>query len=516
MKRFLYSMFGWRNRRSSQGKSASRRGVRLGVELLEVRELMSTGLTPQSLLIYYGWPSAFNGDSSLSQVASDMGKYSYVVLGAGLESPSHPDHNNTVQILGNSAMANTTVFGYVDLGVSTSNLSIGTMETDINEWKAMGVKGIFLDDFGYDFDTTRARQNTIVDYVHSQGLTVVANAFNPADAFDNVICANNPSGTKSHLNGNDYYLYEDYQVELTNQSTYIPASTWEAKADQIATYQSQIGFKVLAETTNTNNSAFSQSEFDYAWYSALLDGYKAIGWGEYQYAAVSCSAPWRTPPSVNAGTSFTETLLQSTPPGVTVSAPTRNTNLGQIEVNTGTHTGMFTPLPAAPTFTAKAISGTQIGLSWTAASGATSYIVDELVSGSWKQIASLGQNTFSYTATGLAPGTNYTFKVGAANVAGIVFAASQTVETYTAAPTLTANAVSSTQINLSWTPVTGATSYVVDELIAGAWQAVTTLNSSSKSFSVTGLTADETYYFRIGAVDAAGMVYSASKGTTTA
>jgi hypothetical protein len=54
-------------------------------------------------------------DSSLSQVASDLGKYSYVVLGAGLESPSHPGHNNTVKILENSAMAKTTVFGYDSL-----------------------------------------------------------------------------------------------------------------------------------------------------------------------------------------------------------------------------------------------------------------------------------------------------------------------------------------------------------------------------------------------------------------
>ena len=57
---------------------------------------------------------------------------------------SNADHTDTKEILANPAMANTTVFGYVNLGVSTQNLSISQMETDIFDWKGMGVKGIFL------------------------------------------------------------------------------------------------------------------------------------------------------------------------------------------------------------------------------------------------------------------------------------------------------------------------------------------------------------------------------------
>jgi hypothetical protein len=35
---------------------------------------------------------------------------------------------------------------------------------------------VMLDDFGYDFGVSRARQNSAVDYAHAQWLAVIANA----------------------------------------------------------------------------------------------------------------------------------------------------------------------------------------------------------------------------------------------------------------------------------------------------------------------------------------------------
>jgi hypothetical protein len=39
-------------------------------------------------------------------------------------------------------------FGYVDMGVTTKNLSISQMQIAVNNWTAMGVKGIMWDDAG--------------------------------------------------------------------------------------------------------------------------------------------------------------------------------------------------------------------------------------------------------------------------------------------------------------------------------------------------------------------------------
>ena len=51
----------------------------------------------------------------------------------------------------------TTAFGYIDLGVTTQDLPLTEVYARIDEWKATGAQGIFLDDFGYDYGTTRDR-----------------------------------------------------------------------------------------------------------------------------------------------------------------------------------------------------------------------------------------------------------------------------------------------------------------------------------------------------------------------
>ncbi len=44
----------------------------------------------------------------------------------------------------------------------------------------MGVSGIFLDEAGYDWPViTRARQNTIIRFVHSLGMSAFLNAYQP-------------------------------------------------------------------------------------------------------------------------------------------------------------------------------------------------------------------------------------------------------------------------------------------------------------------------------------------------
>jgi hypothetical protein len=81
--------------------------------------------------------------------------------------------------------------------------------------------------------------------------------------------------------------------------------------------------------------------------------------------------------------------------------------------------------PSAPTLTATPYSSTQIILSWNSASGATSYVVEEIVPartiyvfgspihipGYTTQLASLGSGVTSYEVTGLAASSTYGFEV---------------------------------------------------------------------------------------------------------
>src|SRR5580704_16791841 len=65
--------------------------------------------------------------------------------------------------------------------------------------------------------------------------------------------------------------------------------------------------------------------------------------------------------------------------------------------------------PSAPALTATTASSSQINLGWRGVAVANRYLVDEYVSGAWKQIAILGGGTTGYAVTGLAANTNYYF-----------------------------------------------------------------------------------------------------------
>jgi hypothetical protein len=176
--------------------------------------------------------------------------------------------------------------------------------------------------------------------------------------------------------------------------------------------------------------------------------------------------------------------------------------------------------PAAPSFTATAVSGTQINLAWQSVSRASGYLIDEWINGAWQQIASLGSGASGCSVNGLSAGATYYFDVAAYNSAGTSWANYQSATTTAtlsppAAPSLTATAVSTSQVNLSWTGVSGATGYLVDEWINGAWQQIASLGSGASGYSVTGLSAGATYYFDVAATNSAGTAWANYQSATT-
>ena len=174
--------------------------------------------------------------------------------------------------------------------------------------------------------------------------------------------------------------------------------------------------------------------------------------------------------------------------------------------------------PAAPSLKAAVVSGTQVKLSWNKVSGASGYLVDKWVGGVWKQIGSFGSSTTSDTVSGLSSGTTYYFTVGAYNAGGVSWSNSQGVTPLSppAAPSLKATPVSSTQVNLAWNTVSGASGYLVDEWINGAWKQIGNFGSGTTSDPVTGLHSATTYYFDVGAYNSGGTSWAKSQSATTA
>jgi subtilisin family serine protease len=178
--------------------------------------------------------------------------------------------------------------------------------------------------------------------------------------------------------------------------------------------------------------------------------------------------------------------------------------------------------PAAPTgLSASAVSSSQINLSWTDQSTNENGFRIERCTGSgctsFIEIGSVGVNVTTFQdTTGLAASTTYAYQVVAFNGGGgsspsnVAEATTLTAPSVPAAPSnLTAAAISSSQINLSWTDnssnetsfrierCTGATCTAFSE-IAAVGPNVTTYQNT------TGLVAGTTYQYRVIAANGTG------------
>ena len=142
------------------------------------------------------------------------------------------------------------------------------------------------------------------------------------------------------------------------------------------------------------------------------------------------------------------------------------------------------------------------------------------------QLAAVAAGTLAFSDSGLAPASAYYYTVRACDAAGNCSAPSALVSATTLSQPdtgvpsvpagLTATAVSSSQIDLSWTAATdnvGVTAYQVFR--GGAFRA--TVSAPATSFSDTGLSASTPYDYAVAACDAAGncSALSATASATT-
>ena len=166
-------------------------------------------------------------------------------------------------------------------------------------------------------------------------------------------------------------------------------------------------------------------------------------------------------------------------------------------------------LPTAPANLKATPGNTQISLAWDLVTGATSYQVFRATTSNGQTAVPLTTvTTNSYLNPGLINGTQYFYKVAAVNGSGAGPLSNQAMATPIALPTAPTNVTvlpGNAQLALSWTAVSGATSYQVfrgttsnGELAA----AVTTVTTGT--FLNTGLTNGTTYFYKIAALNGAG------------
>jgi titin len=186
--------------------------------------------------------------------------------------------------------------------------------------------------------------------------------------------------------------------------------------------------------------------------------------------------------------------------------------------------GRIAAPPAAPTgLTATVVSSTEIGVSWTAPTGATTYDLD------YSTDATFATNTTTLTGltgtsqnfTTLTPNTTYYFQVRAVNVDGSSGNSSPTSGlTKPGAPTLGSfTNVTTSGVRVTWTPdANGQAGFALDRATdAGFSQnlTTTTYGGSATFDDVSGLAENTQYYFRVRATNASGASANSGSGSVT-
>jgi len=176
--------------------------------------------------------------------------------------------------------------------------------------------------------------------------------------------------------------------------------------------------------------------------------------------------------------------------------------------------------PAVVTGLTPTPGNAQVGLTWNASRGATGYYVKRsTTSGAEAQIGA--QAGTSYTDTAVGNGTKYFYTVAAYNSYGVsadsteVSATPQAPMSAPAVPTGLVATGGDTTASLTWTAVSGATSYHVKRSATSGSGYVQVAAPTAAIFADSGLTNGTTYFYVVSALNSAGESGNSSQANAT-
>jgi autotransporter-associated beta strand protein len=178
-----------------------------------------------------------------------------------------------------------------------------------------------------------------------------------------------------------------------------------------------------------------------------------------------------------------------------------------LQMETGPQVIIANP-PAAPSgLTATAVSGCEIDLAWTNnTTNATSIVIQRSTDGvTFSQIGAVTRSATNYADTSLPTGTTYYYQVVANNADGnspfsnAAHASTQAAQPPAAPSGLTAVAISTNQINLTWIDNSANEDgfNIERSTDGGNYSSLAMVAAGVTSYSDSGLTAGTTYFYRV-------------------
>jgi fibronectin type 3 domain-containing protein len=166
-------------------------------------------------------------------------------------------------------------------------------------------------------------------------------------------------------------------------------------------------------------------------------------------------------------------------------------------------------IPAPPSgLTITSILSNKVSLSWTDNSGdETGFKIQRKTgaTGMYANIKTTAANVTAYNDTAVIDGTLYYYRVCATNGAGDSAFSNEAIGTTPLArPHLTATAVSSSEIDLTWIDHSASeTGYLIERKIGatGTWELIAEVGANVQSYGVGGLAPNTRYCFRIRATN---------------
>jgi len=331
--------------------------------------------------------------------------------------------------------------------------------------------------------------------------------------------------------GSDHprYKYLESRVRITPADSYVWATWWTVGWNSTnGTLIWPPEFDICEYQGATNKTPGQTYHYTSSSYVGWSTGVDETQWHTYGVYWTTNTAPDFYIDGVKVFTATGHTVTNVDMKLKLTSSPNSNTRfsgcpLGPMEVD---YVRVYSdppsvPPPAAPTnLTATAVSGSQINLLWTPSGGANSYNVmaATAVSGPYSAIAT-GLTTTSFNNTGLSSSATYYYVVTAWNNGGespYSSQASGTPLSVPAAPTgLTATALSSSQIALSWSTGSGATSYNVKRALSSGGSYTNLANPSTTNYTDSGLSTTTTYYYVVSALNGGGESTNSTEASAT-